>query len=125
MQVLERVEQRESRIGAETSSVGPFPSFVSAVATLTAVVVVPTPPLAPMNANTDPAAACTRCPSSRAIAASNSACFSGCEMYSVTPARIPSSINAGSNASLITFEISTSLLEGAGFLRVSVENGDI
>jgi hypothetical protein len=81
-----------------TSNAGLFDSFVSTVATLTAVVVVPTPPLAPTNAKTGPPATGARCPSSRVIAASNSACFSGWTTYSLTPARIPSSISAGSSA---------------------------
>ena len=61
--VLQRIDDREARLGAKKHrrvAVGdvqideqrllPGSSFASAVATLTATVVVPTPPLAPTNA---------------------------------------------------------------------------
>ena len=90
------------------SSARPADSFASDVATLTAIVVVPTPPLAPTNANTAPAAAIVRCPRRRFTAALNSACASGSAMHSFTPARIASSISAGS----IVDAIRITLIEG-------------
>ena len=88
--VLERVEHENRGIGAkEDGRIADRPgadrsaacaageSFASAVATLTAVVVVPTPPLAPTKAKTGPPTALDRCPSKRVIAASTSACRSG------------------------------------------------
>ena len=110
MQVLKRVEQRESRIGAEEDGRIPVGKVQvdeqrralrqlrqhrrdvdrrrgRANATLGADEREHGPPLT-----------WVRWPSSRAIAASNSACWSGSAMYSLTPARIPSSISAGSSA---------------------------
>ena len=77
------------------SSTSPL-SCASACARLTAIVVAPTPPLAPTIAKTLPplgAACCSR----RLIADSTLSCVTGSGTHSFTPARIASSINAGSS----------------------------
>jgi len=69
-----------------------------AVATLTATVVVPTPPLAPTNANTSAfTAGAGRCAISRAMAASSSAADTGSVTNSFTPERMASSSSDGSS----------------------------
>ena len=68
----------------------------SAVATFTAIVVVPTPPLAPMKANTWPWIDTGRVELTRSMAAVSSGTFSGSASHSLTPARMASSINDGS-----------------------------
>ncbi len=131
MHVLERVEQRESRIGAEEDgriAVGQ----VQVDEQRRALRQLrqhgrdvdrrggrATPPFAPTKAKTGPPAT-WRCAdrARRVIAASKSACRSGSARTSVTPARIPSSINAGSS------EEASSMTLVAGccrFSAVSVE----
>ncbi len=68
----------------------------SAVATLTAIVVVPTPPLAPTNAKIWPWTLDGLAELTRSTAAFSSTALIGSETHSVTPARIASSISAGS-----------------------------
>jgi hypothetical protein len=60
------------------------------------MVVVPTPPLAPMNAKIWPCTLDGRAELTRSTAAFTSTALSGSETHSVTPARIASSISPGS-----------------------------
>ena len=62
-----------------------------------AIVVVPTPPLAPMNANICPWTAVTCADVTRSMAALSSAAVTGLATHSLTPARMASSISAGSS----------------------------
>ena len=110
MHVLERVDDREARLRAEIDggvavgqvqideSVEPRSLWDSAVATLVATVVVPTPPLAPMNAKTSPIVLGACAVVTRPTAALSSGAVTGAVRNSVTPARIASSISAGSSA---------------------------
>ena len=68
----------------------------NAVATFTAIVVVPTPPLAPMNAYTCPWTTAGLDEVTRSSAAFSSVALTGLEIHSLTPARMASSISTGS-----------------------------
>ena len=95
---------------------------LSSVATFTAAVVVPTPPLAPTNAKTLPAAVGVRCDSSLRTAVSSSVADSGSATHSFTPARIASSTTAGSSDDTTSstgvdgcWRLSMASVEGSGW----------
>ena len=108
--VLERVDHREARFGAEVHGGVAVrqvqidqdrrpagSSCASAVATLVATVVVPTPPFAPMKAKTSPLVLGAVDVVTRVTAAERSGAVTGAVRNSVTPARMASSISAGSS----------------------------
>ena len=109
LHVLEGVEHGEPRLGAKEHrrvTAGEIQidqqrrswlGTASAVATLTAMVVAPTPPFAPTKAKVSPCTAGARLPTSRLMAACSSGTDNGSVTNSLTPARIASSISAGSS----------------------------
>ena len=132
MHVLERIDHRESRLDAEQERrvamcevqvddehIG-LAARASIVAVFTDTVVVPTPPLAPTNANTCPAC-CGWLPefSNRLTERVG---VSGSCTHSFTPARIASSISRGSSvdATRITLALGWSLRNPGSAAAVTV-----